>query len=193
MLIAAQPDEAWTRLSAGEGSQGPRYYDWDGLQLPYLSNASSAHWLIARRSISLPHEVVYYHAYAPSTKPLTDLVRIAGSRWPIEVGFEQAIGEVGLDQYQVRRWTAWYRHITLALVAHAFLAILQASAPPPPLNQIPLTLPEVRRLIHALPCTYDERQHPLRWSRWRRVHQPIPQGCHPARRQQHAPTLPPSA
>ncbi len=89
--------------------------------------------------------MVYYHAYAPSTKPLTDLVRIAGSRWPIEVGFEQAIGEVGLDQYQVRQRTAWYRHITLALLAHAFLAILQASAPPPPLKQIPLSRPRAAK------------------------------------------------
>ena len=185
--IAAQPEAAWIRLSAGEGSQGPRYYDWTWLQLPYLSNMGSAHWLLARRSISLPHEMAYYHTCAPSTTPLNQLVCIAGSRWPIEVGFEQAKGEVGLDQYQVRQWTAWYRHITLALLAHAFLAILQASAPPPPLNQIPLTLPEVRRLIHALACTQDERQH--RW-RWRRLHQAIAKRCHAARRQHNAPTLP---
>lgn len=190
MLIAAQPDAAWARLSAGEGSQGPRYYDWTWLQLPYLSNAGSAHWLIARRSISLPHEVAYYHAYAPSTTPLNDLVCIAGSRWPIEVGFEQAKGEVGLDQYQVRQWTAWYRHITLALLAHAFLAVLRAAAPPPPLNQIPLTLPEVRRLIHALACSETEQQHRLRWSRWRRVHQAVAKRCHATRRQQDAPALP---
>jgi SRSO17 transposase len=189
-LIAAQPDAAWARLSAGEGSQGPRYYDWTWTQLPYLSNAGSAHWLIARRRISLPHELAYYHAYAPSSTPLSDLVRIAGSRWPIEVGFEQAKGEVGLDQYQVRHWTAWYRHMTLALLAHAFLAVLQASAPPPPINQIPLTLPEVHRLIHALACTQDERQHRLRWSRWRRLHQAIAKRCHAARRQQDAPALP---
>ena len=173
-LMAAQPEAAWIRLSAGEGSQGPRYYDWTWLQLPYLSNLESAHWLLARRSISLPHEVAYYHACAASTTPLSELVRIAGSRWPIEVGFEQAKGEVGLDQYQVRQWTAWYRHMTLALLAHAFLAILQASAPPPPPNQIPLTLPEVRRLIHALACTQDERQHRLRW---RRLHQAIAKRC----------------
>jgi SRSO17 transposase len=189
-LIAAQPNEAWTRLSAGEGSQGPRYYDWTWLQLPYLSNVGCAHWLIARRTISLPYEVAYYHAYAPSTTPLSKLARIAGSRWPIEVGFEQAKGEVGLDQYQVRQWTAWYRHITLALLAHAFLAILQASAPPPPLKEIPLTLPEVRRLIQALACSDKERQHRLRWSRWRRVHQAVAKRCHAARRQHYAPALP---
>jgi SRSO17 transposase len=105
-LMAEQPDEAWIRLSAGDGSQGPRYYDWSWLQLPYLSQAGFGHWLIARRSISLPQNLAYYHAYAPSTTPLIDLVRIAGSRWPIEVGFEQAKGEVGLDQYQVRHWSA---------------------------------------------------------------------------------------
>lgn len=189
-LMAEQPAEAWIRLSAGDGRQGPRYYDWTWLQLPYASQPGLAHWLLARRRIERPHELAYYHTYAPSTVTLTDLVRIAGRRWPIEVGFEQAKGEVGLDQYQVRRWTAWYRHITLALVAHAFLAVLQASTPPPPLNQIPLTLPEVRRLIHALACTHDERQHRRRWSRWRRLHQAIAKRCHAARRQPTAPLLP---
>jgi SRSO17 transposase len=191
-LMTKQPAEAWIRLSAGDGSQGPRYYDWAWLQLPYASQPGLAHWLIARRSIQRPHEMAYYHTYAPSTNSLTDLVRIAGRRWPIEVGFEQAKGEVGLDQYQVRHWTAWYRHITLALLAHAFLAVLQASAPPPPLNQIPLTLPEVRRLIQALACSETERQHRLRWSGWRRRHQAIAKRCHAARRQQNAPTLPTS-
>jgi hypothetical protein len=80
--------------------------------------------------------------------------------------------------------------MTLALLAHAFLAVLQASAPPPPRNQIPLTLPEMRRLIHALACAHDERQHRLRWSRWRRLHQAIAKRCHAARRQQNAPSLP---
>lgn len=189
-VMAEQPEGAWIRLSAGDGSQGPRYYDWAWIQLPYPSNLGFAHWVIARRSISLPHEMAYYHAYAASSSSLTDLVGIAGSRWPIEVGFEQAKGEVGLDQYQVRHWTAWYRHITLALLAHAFLAVLQAVAPPPPVNQIPLTIPELRRLIHALTCTDAERQHRLHWSRWRRLHQAIAKRCHAARRQHHAPSLP---
>jgi SRSO17 transposase len=189
-VMAEQPDEAWLRLSAGDGSQGPRYYDWTWVQLPYQSKTGFAHWLIARRSISLPQEMAYYHACAASTSRLTELVRIAGSRWPIEVGFEQAKGEVGLDQYQVRRWTAWYRHITLALLAHAFLAVLQADAPPPPMNQIPLTIPELRRLIHALACTDEERRHRLHWSRWRRLHQAVAKCCHMARRQPNAPSLP---
>jgi SRSO17 transposase len=189
-LVAELPHEAWIRLSVGQGSQGPRYYDWAWLQLPYASKPGFAHWLIARRSLSLPLEVAYYHTCAPSTSSLTDLVRIAGSRWPIEVGFEQAKGEVGLDQYQVRQWTAWYRHVTLALLAHAFLAVLQAMTPPPPLNQISLTLPELHRLIHALACTDAERHHRLRWSRWRRLHQAIAKRCHAARHQQNAPALP---
>jgi hypothetical protein len=160
------------------------------LQLPYASKPGFAHWLIARRSLSLPHEVAYYHTCAPNTSSLTDLVRIAGSRWPIEVGFEQAKSAVGLDQYQVRQWTAWYRHVTLAWLAYAFLAVLQAMAPPPPLKQISLTIPELHRLIHALTCTDAERQHRLRWSRWRRLHQAIAKPCHAARRQQNAPALP---
>ncbi len=60
-----------------------------------------------RRSLHLPHEPAYYHTYAPATSSLSDLVQVAGTRWQIEMGFEQAKGEIGLDHYEVRRWTAW--------------------------------------------------------------------------------------
>ena len=71
-------------------------------------------------------ELAFYACYGPATTSLVGLVRVAGTRWAVEEGFEQAKGEVGLDHYQVRQWPGWYRHITLALLAHAFLAVTRA-------------------------------------------------------------------
>ncbi len=120
-LVMQVPEEAWVRLSAGDGSQGPRLYDWVCLRLPYEHRLGWAHWLLVRRSISDPTERAYYRVSAPSNTGIPTMVRVAGMRWKIEEGFEQAKSEVGLDQYEVRQWMAWYRHITLALLAHAFL------------------------------------------------------------------------
>src|SRR5262245_12838545 len=127
-LVAELPEDAWTPLSAGEGSQGPRHYDWACLALPYATAAGKAHWLLARRSRSDPTKLAYYRAYGPTDSPVTEMVRVAGRRWTIEEGFEQAKGEVGLDQYEVRRYDAWYRYITLALLAHAALEVTRLSA-----------------------------------------------------------------
>ena len=129
-LIATVPADAWQRLSAGAGSQGPRWYDWAYVPLPSASQPGMHHWVLARRSVSDPGEVAYYRAFGPAATPLTALVRVAGTRWAIEESFERAKDAVGLDQYEVRRWTAWYRHITLALLAHAYLEVtrLHASA-----------------------------------------------------------------
>jgi SRSO17 transposase len=127
-LVAQLPPEAWGRLSAGEGSQGPRLYDWACLALPYEGAPGRAHWLLARRSLSDPTDLAYYRVYGPADTAIAEMVRVAGTRWTIEEGFEQAKGEVGLDQYEVRRYDAWYRHITLALLAHAYLAVTRATA-----------------------------------------------------------------
>jgi SRSO17 transposase len=83
-------------------------------------------WVLARRSIDDPMDIAYFTVFAPQTTPLESVVKVAGSRWTIEIGFKTAKGEVGLDQYEVRSWTGWYRHITLALLAHAFLVAIQA-------------------------------------------------------------------
>jgi SRSO17 transposase len=127
-LVAAVPAQDWRRLSAGAGSQGPRWYDWACLPLPSACVPGRAQWVLARRSVSDPQEVAYYRACGPQTTPLEELVRVAGTRWIIEESFERAKGEVGLDQYEVRRWAAWYRHITLALLAHAYLEVTRAQA-----------------------------------------------------------------
>jgi SRSO17 transposase len=127
-LFAQAPADAWVRLSAGEGSQGPRWYDWACLALPYATAAGKEQWLLARRSVSDPNELAYYRVFGAADTPVGEMVRVAGRRWTIEEGFEQAKGEVGLDQYEVRRYDAWHRHSTLVLVAHAALEVTRLSA-----------------------------------------------------------------
>jgi SRSO17 transposase len=182
-LMAQVPADNWVRLSAGEGSQGARLYEWAWLQLPYLSTPGQTHWLLARRSITCPTERAYYHAYAPTSTTLHELVRVAGTRWVIETSFAQAKGEVGLDQYQVRTWEGWYRHVTLALLAYAYLVAIRATTPAASTDMIPLTVPEVRRLQHGLTETEYEREHRQQWSCWRRKHQATAKRCHIQRRQ----------
>jgi SRSO17 transposase len=127
-LLATVPPEAWVTLSCGAGSQGERLYDWTWIRLPYESTAGRAHWLLARRSLTDPTEVAYYRAFGPAHTTLAALVRVAGTRWAIEENFEDAKGMVGLDHYEVRKWHAWYRHVTLALLAHAYLAATRRHA-----------------------------------------------------------------
>jgi SRSO17 transposase len=126
--FARLPAEAWQRLSAGEGSQGPRWYAWAWIPLSGANPTGWGRWLLARRSLSDPTELAYYRVFAPTQAPLEEAVRAAGSRWSIEEGFERAKSEVGLDQYEVRRWDAWHRHITLALLAHAYLEVTRLAA-----------------------------------------------------------------
>ena len=127
-LVAGLPAAAWATLSAGAGSQGERLYDWACLQLPYERAPGTARWLLARRSLSDPTELAYYRAFGHAGTPLAELVRVAGLRWAIEEGFEDAKGAVGLDQYEVRTWTAWHRHVTLVLLAHAYLEATRRAA-----------------------------------------------------------------
>ncbi len=127
-LVAALPPQAWTSLSAGAGSQGERLFDWACLRLPHEDAPGTARWLLARRSLSDPTEVAYYRAFGPATTPVAAMVRAAGVRWAIEEGFADAKGSVGLDHYEVRTWTAWYRHVTLALLAHACLEVVRHRA-----------------------------------------------------------------
>jgi SRSO17 transposase len=125
-ILAALPEESWTRLSAGNGTKGPRWYDWRWLPLAQSSEPGWRRWLLVRRSLSTPTELQAYVVFALPATTLETVVRVAGSRWTIESGFEAAKGEVGLDHYEVRTWTAWYRHITLAMWALALLTIIRA-------------------------------------------------------------------
>jgi SRSO17 transposase len=116
----------WRRLSAGEGSKGPRLYDWTRLPLNPPLQEGFERWLLVRRSIEEPDELTAYTVFAPEGVTFEELAKVAGSRWRVEIGFEEAKGEVGLSHYEVRSWIGWYRHITLALFAHAFLAAIRS-------------------------------------------------------------------
>ncbi len=125
---AALPAQAWRVRSAGAGAKGPRRYRWAWVPLTRLETAAWRHGLLIRQSLSEPADRAYYVVCAPVGTALAEVVRVAGTRWGIEQGFEAAKQEVGLDQYEVRRWDAWYRYVTLALFVHAFLSVVRAQA-----------------------------------------------------------------
>ncbi|MBA2271149.1 MAG: IS701 family transposase [Chthoniobacterales bacterium] len=127
-LLKELPTAGWTRLSAGAGSKGPRLYDWLALPIGAALQEKGRRWVVVRRSISDPTDVTAYVAFAPCGMTLPELVRVAGTRWTVESDFEVAKGEVGLDQYEVRSWTGWQRHITLAMWAQALLSVIRATA-----------------------------------------------------------------
>jgi SRSO17 transposase len=126
-LLARLPTRAWRRRSAGDGAKGPRVYDWARVALIRPGWPGRGFWLLARRRLS-DGELAFYACFGPARTSLAELVRVAGARWAVEECFQAAKDQVGLDHYQVRRWDAWYRHVTLVLVAQAFLAAVRAQA-----------------------------------------------------------------
>jgi len=121
-LTQALPKTAWQRLSAGAGSKGERLYDWARVRVTRLQQPPWDHWLLVRRSRRDPTDLAYYVVFGPAETSLATLARVAGQRWAIEECFEVAKQEVGLADYEIRSWHGWYRHITLAMLALAFLA-----------------------------------------------------------------------
>jgi SRSO17 transposase len=128
-LVVAWSAEAWRRLSVADGAKGPLIYDWacarvrdsrDGVPGPEC-------WLLARRSISNPEEIAYYLSNAPTATPLETLAEVASQRWTIEQCIEEGKGETGLDEYEVRSWDSWHRHITLSMMAHVWLASVKTA------------------------------------------------------------------
>jgi len=135
VLAAHAPGQAWKRRSCGDGAKGPRVFDWAVASLPADDSTppGRSRQLLVRRALTRNarggHELAYYLCCAPAGTTDEELIRVAGSRWAIEECFQTAKNETGLDQYQVRRYDAWYRHITLAMLAHAYLAVTAATAP----------------------------------------------------------------
>jgi SRSO17 transposase len=131
-LIAELPESAWARRSAGAGAHGQRLYDWARIELLAGFDPNWARWVLARRSIpQTPEEtaeLAYYVCAGPAGTTLEQLLAVAGSRWRIEECFQAAKNEAGLASYQVRDYTAWYRHVTLAMLAHAYLSATRATA-----------------------------------------------------------------
>jgi SRSO17 transposase len=186
-LPAMLPKRAWQKHSAGTGSHGQRYYSWAWVMLLAEDDADTGwHYLLIRRN-DATGELTYLRCYSPRPVTLHTLVTVAGQRWRIEESFQAAKGLTGLDQHQVRRWTSWHRWSTLAMLAHAFLAVATATerdAHPTPTGLITLTVNEFRRLFDALLLTTRHTITTLLdWSRWRRRHQYRARISHYKRRQ----------
>jgi hypothetical protein len=181
------PTHAWQTHSAGAGAHGPRLYSWAWFRLLAEDDTDTGvHHLLIRRN-DTTGEHAYLRCYSPSPVPLGTLVAVAGQRWRIEESFQAAKGLTGLDQHQVRRWKSWHRWTTLAMLAHAFLAVATATerdTAPTPTGLIMLTVNEFRRLFDALLlATHRTLESLLAWSRWRRRHQYRARQSHYRRRQ----------
>jgi SRSO17 transposase len=173
-LPALIPTYAWQRHSAGVEhtdhgcTPGPGFGCW-----PRTNTDAGVHHLLIRRN-DTTGELAYVR-YSPKPVPLRTLVAVAGQRWRVEESFRAAKGLVGLDQHQVRRWKSWYRWTTLAMLAHAFLAVATATerdTQSTPTGLITLTVNEFRRLFDALLLvTHRSLESLLACSRWRRRHQ----------------------
>jgi SRSO17 transposase len=182
-LLRLVPARAWQCVSAGKGAKGERLYDWSFVRLddPPHGDQAGRRWLMVRRNRATG-ELAFYHCWTPRPTPLAVLAKVAGRRWTVEERFQTGKGLAGLDQHQVRRWRSWYRWVTLALLAHAFLvvaALAEHTRHPPPPELIPLTCNEVGYLFAALLARpVSDLGHRLRWSLWRRRHQARARTCH---------------
>jgi SRSO17 transposase len=126
-IVAELPEAAWQKISCGAGSKGERVYEWTRMKLRDIKE-NRVRWLLARRSLKQPNNVALYAASAAAETTLEELARITGLRWSIEECFETAKGELGLDHYEVRSFPGWQRHITLVMLAHAYLTVLQSNS-----------------------------------------------------------------
>jgi SRSO17 transposase len=124
-VLEELPEEGWVQLSAGAGSKGPRVYEWREVELHPPADGGWHRWLLLRRSLSDPSDVAAYIVFAAAQTSLTAHVQVAGTRWTVEESIQTGKGEVGMDHYEVRSWTGWYRHITLSMWAQAFLAVIR--------------------------------------------------------------------
>src|SRR3989440_10066458 len=186
-------DGDWQRLSMSEGTKGPRLFDWAIVPMLHQWEDDGRHWLLIRRNVDDPSQKAYYFVFAPQGTTLPEMVKAIGARWHIEENFENG-KDLGMDHYEVRSFIGWYRHITLVLLALAYLAGICAterfstvhpttseSATRPP--ALPLTIPEVRHLLARLIWPSSSSAcRVLAWSWWRRSHQSRASYYHTKRR-----------
>ena len=120
------------KLSCGAGTKGERFYRWTYLPFGTPKQRADgivyAKGLLVRESLEASAERAYYLTLAPADTPLVKLAEIAGARWAVEECFEQAKQLTGLDEYEVRSWDGWHRHVTLSMLAHATLSVLRMKA-----------------------------------------------------------------
>jgi len=174
----------WEVRSAGGGSKGQRWYAW-----AWLATASPRHHLLVRRHLRTG-ELAFHYCWVPAGQLLTKarLIRAAGLRWPVEEDFGFSKDCFGLDQCQARLYTAIARHAVLVMAALAICAVTAAvvkdrtdtqapppvrpgQPPPPEPGMIPLTIPEIKRLLAALTNRPLPRWLVIHWDAWTRRHQ----------------------
>ena len=134
-IAKALAPAAWKRLSAGDGTKGPRLYDWAYLELADLEAAEynddlTGLWtrgLLIRRTIS-DQDLAFFSTWCPAGTPMETLVRVEGRRWAIEDAFETAKTELGLTHNETRSWHGWHRHVSLVMLAYAMLAVVRERA-----------------------------------------------------------------
>jgi SRSO17 transposase len=183
--------DEWQRLSMSEGTKGPRLFDWSMTPILHRWEDDGRHWLLVRRRLDDPTEKTFYLVFARPGTTLAEMVQAIGARWKIEECFETG-KEMGLEDYEVRGFTAWYRFITLVMVVMAALATICAAARASPIEQayppampslFPLTIPEVRHLLAQLLWPPPRSAIlVLSWSWWRRCHQSRASYFHTKRR-----------
>jgi SRSO17 transposase len=129
-VVASWPESRWRSLAVAEGEKGLITYDWACQRIVESRNGLPGPdaWLVARRSLSDPTDIAYYLSNAPVDTPLLKLAQVASTRYTVEQCIEEAKGETGLDEYEVRHWHSWHRHITLSMMAHAWLASVRYRA-----------------------------------------------------------------
>jgi SRSO17 transposase len=143
---------AWRRLSAGEGTKGPRLHDWAYVELADLdvgeyNSARTGEWtrgLLIRRNIA-DGDLAFFSTWCPKGTPMQKLVLVEGHRWTIEDSFETAKNELGLDHNESRSWHGWHRHVSLVMLAFAMMAIIRHRANAVPLKKTLPRLPAKRR------------------------------------------------
>jgi hypothetical protein len=130
VVIASQPLDSWQRLTVSEGEKGPITYDWTRVRIVESRKGLPGPdgWLMARRSITDPTDIAYFLSNASQSTSLQTMADVASARWSIETTIEEGKGETGLDEYEVRYWHSWHRHITLSMMAHAWLASIRQAA-----------------------------------------------------------------
>lgn len=126
-IVKEIPENEWIRHSVGHGTKGERIYDWISWPTGVKNETNCQCYALARRSVSKPDEYAYYICYAPENTSTQTLAEAAGKRWNIECCFETAKQETGLDEYEIRSWHGWYRHITLSMVALAYLSAIRSA------------------------------------------------------------------
>jgi SRSO17 transposase len=176
------PARAWQRMRTGSGAKGTRHYDWAMLQVASDDTPDGhgdGHSVLLVRRHRYTGTLSYYRCWTPGPVPLSKLIATASARWRIEEDHQLSKQSTGLGAGQVIRWKSWHRWTAICLLAYLYLAVAVAvqrqhdTASGPDTGLIPVTIPELLRLLRdtVIPPPRRDQPHRLHWSAWRRRHQ----------------------